>query len=72
MDKNEEAYRRLKAAIAASFPAGRFVGIHEGEVVADADSLPSLIALLKSKGKNPAEVLAVQAGVDYPQSAIIF
>jgi hypothetical protein len=70
--QNQMAFRRLKDTIARTYPPGRFVAISEGRIVADASSLDALRPLLETLGKDPRQVLAVQAGVDYPESAVIF
>jgi hypothetical protein len=69
---NQAAYRRLKNSLAQDYPAGRFVAIADGRVVADAERLDVLHSALKAMGKDPSQVLVVQAGVDYPETAVIF
>ncbi len=69
---NHAAYRRLKDAIARDYKRGRFVAIAGGQIVADADGFDELRSLLAAAGKDSAEVLVVQAGVDYPETAVIF
>jgi len=58
--------------IDARFPAGQFVAVEDGQVVADAQSHRLLVEKLRSQGKSPNGMLVVQAGVQYPDSAIIF
>ncbi|MBY0522192.1 MAG: hypothetical protein K2R98_02270 [Gemmataceae bacterium] len=70
--KNQAAYRTLKSTIDQSYPAGQFVAILEGSVVADASGIPELTAALTARGSNPKEALVIQAGVEYPEAAIIF
>lgn len=70
--RNHTAYRRLKGAIDQSYAPGRFVAISEGQVTADAARLEELCSLLRAVGKDPGNVLIVQAGADYPETAIIF
>jgi hypothetical protein len=70
-DVNETAYRQLKEAIAKTYPHGHFVAISGGEIVADAESIRKLHALLLERGYAPPEVLAVEAGVDYPEFLMI-
>lgn len=69
---NQEAYRRLKEQIARTYGKGRFVALSGGAVVADAERFDELRTLLRAKGEDPAKVLIVQAGADYPESAVIF
>jgi hypothetical protein len=69
---NQGAYRRLKEQLARTYEWGRFVAISEGRVVADAASLEDIRALLTAQGKDPTRALVVQAGVDYPETAVIF
>ena len=69
---NHAAYRRLKEEIARAFMPGRFVAIAGGRLVADADGFNELRSRLAALGKDSPEVLVVQAGVDYPETAVIF
>jgi hypothetical protein len=69
---NHTAYQGLKATINRTYPRGRFVALHGGQIVADAADFGELGAMLIAQGKNPAEALVVQAGVDYPETAVIF
>lgn len=64
-------FEALKSKIDGQFPAGRFVAIEGDCVLADADSHQDLVQKLTVMGKNPARTLVVQAGVDYPTSAVI-
>ncbi len=70
-ENNQAAYRRLKATITETFPPGRLVAIHEGQIVADAADFDVLKAALRALGKNPRDVLVVQAGVEYPETVVI-
>jgi hypothetical protein len=65
-EKNEAAYRRLKPDIDRTYPPGRFVAIHEGEIVGDAPTFRQLDESLLDRGLTSPEILVVQAGVDYP------
>jgi hypothetical protein len=69
--QNEIAYGNLKAAIDQTYPKGRFVAIHNGQVVADSATLEELLAALTGLGLDPKECLAIQAGTDYPEFAYI-
>ena len=55
-----------------TYPHGQFVAIHEGRIVADAATFDELSTALDAMGKDSAEILVVQAGVDYPENAVIF
>ena len=68
---NLAGYERLKSELSAKYPRGRFVGIANGAIVADAASLAELISRVRALGLDPKQVLAVQAGIDAPQYAII-
>jgi len=68
---NLAAYERMKAELAAKYPKGHFVGISQGKVVADGAKLDDLIARVRGLGLDPKQVLAVQAGVEIPQYAVI-
>ncbi|MCI0738000.1 MAG: hypothetical protein L0Y72_03075 [Gemmataceae bacterium] len=68
---NHDAYRRLKAELAKKYHRGRFVAISNGEIVADSAEIESLRSNLLELGKDPSKVLVVEAGIDYPEKAII-
>ena len=61
----------LKADIDRTYDVGRYVAIEGDQVIADADSIRELVDTLKAMGRNPSELQAVQAGIDYPKSAVI-
>ena len=65
-------YNEAKRDIDRRFPAGRFVAVEMGQVLADAESHQKLVEQLQRQGKSPQGLLIVQAGVDYPESAVIF
>ncbi len=69
---NQRAFRRLQAEIDHRFPKGRFVAIDRGEIVADAATFGDLDTLLVRLKLQPRNVLVVQAGEEYPESATIF
>ena len=69
---NEAAFRRLEQQLAQTYAAGWFVAISGGEIVANAEDFDALSVQLTSLGKEPSETFIVQAGVQYPESAIIF
>jgi hypothetical protein len=68
---NQTAYRKLQDTLNKSYPAGQFLGISGGQVVADSDDFDSLRSTLQTLGVDPSSVLIVQAGADYPESATI-
>lgn len=67
----EEQFTSLKADIDRRFPPGRFVAIEDDQVVADAETVRKLVEKLTVMGKDPRQMQAVQAGVDYPKTAVI-
>lgn len=69
---NLVTYERIKGDLAAKYPKGHFVGIAQGKVVADGTNLDELIAKSRARGLDPRRVLAVRAGIEVPQYAIIF
>ena len=71
-ERNQTAFRQLSGFIQKTYPPGRFVAIAGGKIVADAASFQDLHALLHRLGHHSPEVLVVQAGVEYPESVIIF
>jgi hypothetical protein len=71
MQRNETAFRQMEAGLAQAFPAGRFVAISEGRIVADAERLDAIRSILQGLGKDPRQVLVVRVGDEYPQSGII-
>jgi len=71
-DQDQAAYRRLRESIAQSYPPGRFVAIASGQIAADAATFDELRAKLTALGIKLPHVLIVQAGVEYPESVIIF
>jgi len=70
-DVNEQAFRRIKEALDARFPAGHLIAFDDGRVIADAASVQELRTKLLAAGKDPREVFVVQAGADYPEFATI-
>src|SRR2546430_26547 len=68
---NQAAYRQLSGFIQHTYPPGRFVAISGGKIVADAVSFEEINKLLHQMGIHSADVLVVQAGADYPETAVI-
>jgi len=71
-DINQAAFRKLKPAIDKKYDSGRFIAIAGGQVIADAETFDALTERLEAIGKDSAETLVVQAGVDYPDKVTIF
>ena len=71
-EANQLAFRKLKPTIDQRYPSGRFVAIDDGDIVADGWDFKSLSEDLRQRGKRPENVLIVQAGIDYPEEAVIF
>ena len=69
---NQAAYARLKSSLAKDYGPGRFVAIRAGEVVVDAASFSKLQSVLARMDIRPAQVMIVQAGAEYPETAVIF
>jgi hypothetical protein len=69
---NQAAYRRLRDSINQTYPSGQFLAISGDQIVAAAGRFDELQAALDSLGQDPAQVLIVEAGVEYPETAIIF
>jgi hypothetical protein len=62
----------LALVINATYPRGHFVAIADGKIVADADTFDALDGSLNALGQESADVLIVQTGIDYPESAVMF
>jgi hypothetical protein len=70
--RNQAAFRQLRSVIQQTYPPGRFLAIGGGKIIADAATFGELDSALQSQGQDSADVLVVQAGVEYPESAVIF
>lgn len=68
---NPDEITAAKQKINGKFPVGRFVAINNGEILADAKSHRELVEKLKTLGHSPKDLLILQAGVDYPDAALI-
>jgi hypothetical protein len=66
-----QIYDELKPEIDRGYPTGRFVAIESSRTLTDAGSLQELVEQLKFLGKDPQDVLVVQAGVEHPETATI-
>lgn len=69
---NHAAYRQMKDGLAQTYGVGRFVAISNGQVIAEAATFLELRDHLLSIGRDPAQVLIVQAGTEYPETAVLF
>lgn len=63
---NQAAYLRLRDEIDRTYPKGRFVAIHGGRIVADAESFEVMLSRLDALGHTSPDVLVVQSGDDTP------
>jgi hypothetical protein len=70
--RNHAAYRQLCDTIKQNYAPGQFVAIAGGQIIADAAHFGDLHTLLHQKGNDSTDVLVVQAGVDYPETVVIF
>jgi hypothetical protein len=67
-----ERFADLQREVDRRFPTGRFVACETGVVIADDETHRQLVRKLESQGKSPKDLLIIQAGVEYPASAVIF
>ena len=75
MAKNKQTsadFDAAKKVIDTQFPTGTFVAVEGGVAIANAESHRKLVEKLHDQGKNAKGMLIFQAGVDYPDSAVIF
>jgi hypothetical protein len=70
--RNQAAFRQLRDLIRETYPAGRFVAISGGKIVADAARFDELNTILHQRGEHATAVLVVQAGAEYPETVTIF
>ena len=68
--RNQRTYRRLQEQINRTYPAGHFVGIVGGKIVAEAPTFRDLVTSLATIENDPDRRLVVQAGVEYPLEVI--
>jgi hypothetical protein len=68
---NYAVYRRMKEGTDA-YPRGWFVAIVEEQIVAAAADFHELESQLRGQGEDPRDVLAVEAGADYPEYVTIY
>ena len=72
MNENADAYRRLKRSIDQDYPRGWFVAVADDQVIGAAADFHALEAAVRTTGKDPREVLIVEAGATYPEDVTIF
>lgn len=65
-------YRRLKETIDKTYPDGWFVASADDQIVAAAVEFRELERMLRAQGKDPRNVLVIEADVDYPDCVTIF
>ena len=70
-EPNNAVYHRMKERVDA-YPRDWFVAIVEDQIVAATADFHELEALLRAQGKDPHNVLVVQAGAEYPDYVTIF
>ena len=66
-EANQTVYRRLKDGIDRQYPPGHVVAIHDGRIVADADSFDELDRRLNEMGMISREILVAEAGAELPE-----
>jgi hypothetical protein len=71
-ERNDDTYRRLKEMIRQKYPRGWFVGLADDQIVAAAADFREVESMVRAQGRDPRQVLVVEAGVDYPEYATIF
>jgi len=71
-DQRMAAYRRLKPSIDQGHPKGTFVAIANDRIIATAASFDSILDSIRDTGRDPRQVLVIQAGIDYPDYVTIF
>lgn len=69
---NHLAYRQMKDNLVQAYGVDQFVAISNGQVIAEASSFLQLRDQLIAAGRDPSQVLLVQVGADYPETAVIF
>lgn len=64
---NNAAFRRLKPEIDARYPAGHWVALEHGQIIANAPSYEELTELLASLGKDRPDIFVARARGYYPE-----
>jgi hypothetical protein len=71
-DRRTAVYRRLKPSIDENYPKDTFVAIADDMIIATAASFESIVNAIRAQGRDPRQVLVIQAGVEYPEYVTIF
>ena len=69
---NQAAFRMLQNMIQQTYAPGHFLAISEGKIVAEAPRFEELDSKLHQMGNDSTDVLVVQVGKEYPETATIF
>ncbi len=67
-----ERFDEAKSVVDRQLSAGLFAAVEGGIIIAQAESHRLLVELLRSQGRSPKDLLILQAGAEYPSSAVIF
>lgn len=67
-----ERFEDVQREVNRRFAPGRFVAVEAGQPVADAESHVRLVEQLSAQGKSPRGMVVIQAGTQYPATAVIF
>lgn len=70
-ETNQAAFRRLKPEIDRQYPAGHWVAINNGRLIADAPTIDQLEETLRSSGQDSVQVFVARAGIEYPEEVTI-
>jgi hypothetical protein len=68
---NQQAYKKLKARYAQT-QKGQFIGIVEGRVVVEAETIDALFEKLTQIEPIPGRRFVFQAGEKYPEKVTLF
>ena len=70
-EQNQQTYQKLKAEYAQN-KKGRFIGIVEGKVVAEAETIEALFDKLAPIEPIPSRRFVFRAGEEYPEKVTLF
>ena len=68
---NQQTYKKLKAKYAQT-KKGQFIGIAEGKVVAEAETIDALFEKLDQIEPIPGRRFVFRAGEEYPEKVTLF
>ncbi len=71
-EHEKTAVRQLEARIDAAYPHGWFVAVDNGEILAASADFDELEGMLRALGKEPRDILVVEAGGDRYDYVTIF